>query len=494
MTPILLFLLVAAHHPNDKELHAPDSPLGLAPLGRSEELCIRGRTDSHGIEARFELRVSGQGSFSWSLDGPLHERTVFDGERVWRSTCGGPAYELELRAREVALFDMLAWSGRWASADGPARIVAPRADEAGPSAFRLRGGRLEAQATIDEETGLLERLAVPGNRAGRRWSYSWASTAHGWLPSVARLETDTGLTHRFEVDAVELVEGTRALVAPACETPASFHPDLPAELKVRRAATGHLFVRPTIAGEDVGWFLLDSGVGATLLTAELADRLGLEPFGEARLTGFGPDVHTTRYRRVPSLRLGPLEIHDFLALERVGPSMAGRILGERVDGVLGWDVFLRSIVVLDPAAGTIALHDPATFVTKASWQPLTLHWNVPYVTARFEGGREGLFLLDTGAGNATVLFHADAVERLGLLEGRSVTPLAGGGAGGAVTLLEGSLEWFELAGVRHAPAPARFSTGDDGEADPYTLGFLGAGWLGDVELIFDYGGGRVAFR
>lgn len=488
-----LALAVLALQVADKP-HASDVDAACIPIAGDQTVVVSGTARDHGLEVPFELRIRPDRALRWWIGGPLERSTVVRAGRVWRREQGGPPVELDLRAREVALLDALAWTGSWASADGFVRVVEPPPSAPEPCRFRVRDGLLEARATFAPESSLIATLVVPGNREGRRWQYAWSESELGWYPRRATLRTDEGLEHVFAVESVRLAEATAPLEELDGATLAPRFGGTERELAVRRAPTGHLFVQPLVNGRDLGWFLFDSGAGATMLAADAIAALELERFGEARLTGFGPDVHETSFVRLESLQLGPLRIDDLVAMERVGPSMASRILGEPVAGVLGWDVFLRAVVTVDPTAGTVALDDPETFDDEGlDWQPLTLHWNVPYVSARFEGEREGLFCLDTGAGAKSVIFHADAVRRLGLLDGRETSAFQGGGAGGMVTMHRGELEWFEVAGARHAPAPAIFSGGDDGEADPYSLGFLGAGFLGDVRVVYDYGRKRVAF-
>ncbi len=452
---------------------------------------IEGSAEFRGTSARFEWLFAPTG-FRRTIRGPVGEVTVFDGERVWRSENGGPAFELECFARERILLEATVWSGSW-------REHALSTDDEGPTKreLRLPGGSITAELLVGLEPRDPERLVVPANGAGHRFEFDgWADRAGGRWPARVTERSPAGLEQSFEFeDAASLdEEPTDALTRPATASPAIFDPDAPDAVDVRASSTGHLFVRPTVNGEDVGWFLFDSGAGATLLSPEVSERLGLEPFGEERLTPFGPKAFEARLRRVASLRLGPLEIRDLVAIDRVGPDMASRLLGEPVAGVLGWDVFLRSIVTIDPREPAIAISNPATFEhPSADWQPLSLHWKVPYVQARFEGDREGLFLLDTGAGNASVIFHAAAVERLALLDGRETVEASGGGPGGDVAMRIGELEWFELAGTRRTAVPAVFSVGADGEDDPYTLGFLGAGILGTVDVVYDYGRRRIAF-
>ena len=44
--------------------------------------------------------------------------------------------------------------------------------------------------------------------------------------------------------------------------------DIPAELEVKLTYTGHLLVHPLIDGQDVGWFVFDTGAGGNCTIAK----------------------------------------------------------------------------------------------------------------------------------------------------------------------------------------------------------------------------------
>lgn len=67
----------------------------------------------------------------------------------------------------------------------------------------------------------------------------------------------------------------------------------------------------------------------------------------------------------------------------------------------------------------VRLYDPASFEAPETWtwQPLLMVSNVPHVAAEFAGAPGGgpqIFMIDSGAGGADCIFHARAVEELGL--------------------------------------------------------------------------------
>lgn len=457
---------------------------------------FRGTAWFHGTEADCEWRVDRTGAFRARIDGKVARVLMHDGSRTWMREGQGPAFPLQLYAREVALLETWVLSGVWTLADVGLEILLaePEREDEVALTLRVEGGRLDGRLILDRTTLLPRRLSLPGNHGGIQLEMSdWIEWEEHWVPRRIVERLDGGLENRFVLSSA----ARDPAEVPQLETGAAdthFDRSQESRLEVRKARSGHLFVRPRINGEDVGWFLFDSGSGASMIAPEIADRLEIESFGEQRLTGLGPGVHETRMRRVSTLELGPLLVRDLVFIDRVGPDMASRMLGEPVAGVLGWDILLRAVVLVDPQEPRVELHDPTTFqLAQDAWRPLTLHWKVPYVSARFEGDREGLFCLDTGAGHLTVLFHAEAVEELGLLAERALVDHQGGGAGGDVAMKRGALRWFEVAGRRIEPAQALFSVGEDGEADPYAYGFLGGAFLSPFRTVFDYAGGRVAF-
>jgi hypothetical protein len=150
-------------------------------------------------------------------------------------------------------------------------------------------------------------------------------------------------------------------------------------------------------------------------------------------------------------------------------------------------------------AAVVSIHDPATFALPASageaaWTPLVLHDRHPHVRGRFEGGPEGLFRLDTGAGSTAIVFHAPAIERRRLLEGREVADVSLEGAGGLAQAKMGAVKDFEIAGRKRESVDAIFVVERSGAMDDaYADGTIGGGLVGDLRLVFDYGRGRIAF-
>ena len=209
----------------------------------------------------------------------------------------------------------------------------------------------------------------------------------------------------------------------------TFDSRLPPEVCVERARSSHVLVRPEIDGVDVGPFILDTGASGLVITGRAAETLGLRAFGEVFVSGVAGKV-PCRFRRAGSLTLGPVTVDAPVFMEMdVGGIVSGA--SEPVAGIIGFDAFKSSVLEVGPGGSPVRLYDPATFVAPAAWRwrSLLMVSNVPHVAADFAGAPNGearVFMIDSGAGGADCIFHARAVEELGLR--RLLPPADGGGA------------------------------------------------------------------
>ena len=165
-----------------------------------------------------------------------------------------------------------------------------------------------------------------------------------------------------------------------------------------------------------------------------------------------------------------------------------------VAGIIGWDILIRARVQIELDGPAMELFDPAVpHPEEVPWQELNLHGKTPHVRGRLEGGQEGLFILDTGAVGASIVFHSPTVERLGLLEEGDTGQARFRGAGGFSRYSPGETAWVEVGGHAYRDMAVRFSTDPSGAmADPYTLGNVGINILSDFRLLIDYPHHRIA--
>ncbi|MFO0985479.1 MAG: retropepsin-like aspartic protease [Planctomycetota bacterium] len=296
---------------------------------------------------------------------------------------------------------------------------------------------------------------------------------HSWR------HTGSGVADEWHAREVGLLDrSVRAqLVRPSNEPgDTALDPDRVGPLTVARARTGHVLVHPLVNGEDLAPFLFDTGAGVTVIDRAAADRLELPALGKVWIGGGGASTPLSRLRRADTLSLGPLTIErPFFTEMDLAPFQAA--VGAPIAGICGYDLLARAVIAIDLAAPSVAIHDPDTYRLEAgaSWQELVIHDRHPHVRCRFEGDREGLFRLDTGAAQVSLIFHSPAVKEQDLLAGRETEPANGMfGAGGEIGARAGVLEWLELGGRRFSRTRVHFALDERGAvADPYSTGNLG---------------------
>ncbi|MFO0981247.1 MAG: retropepsin-like aspartic protease [Planctomycetota bacterium] len=147
----------------------------------------------------------------------------------------------------------------------------------------------------------------------------------------------------------------------ACQPPrevedTDFATDVESALTVKRAPSGHLLVPVKVNGEAVGWFVFDTGAGQTCIDLALAERLGLDQQRGVQAVGVG-GATAASLCRARTFTIGPMTMENprliGLDLQPLSKSM-----GEGIAGVCGYDVFRRSVVVVDMRDAKIELYPP----------------------------------------------------------------------------------------------------------------------------------------
>lgn len=269
-------------------------------------------------------------------------------------------------------------------------------------------------------------------------------------------------------------------------------PDVPPDVELTWDGSTSLLVRPTINEQDVGWFVLDTGATGMLISREGAEKAGLLPLGTTRLQ----DGSNTTVFLGESFELGPLTLNG-TKYAGVDFPRSGSVFGKKAAGICGFDLFAQTVFELDASGKAIRIYDPATYVLPpdAAWQPLELHISLPHAWCAFEGDHRGLFVLDSGYGDA-VAFFDDAVIDFDMLADRDTRGRWILNFGASTRVREGPLEWFQLGGTRiegikdahFATEPVRLYLGPDD-----VMGLVGMRLMKRFRVVFDYSNGRIAF-
>ncbi len=439
----------------------------------------------------FRFTFDAAGRFLFEREGRLGSKTGWDGTTLWNlDVAAGVPYAIELYGRDAEIASRAAWSGAWTRDDFPFELADEVVAVDGTWRVRMTSPRTtwDAVLIVDAQQHVVTELVTTNWTGTLRWTFG-AFGADGFARTLSVFGA-SGNENTYKVDALEQskLTGRPFERPPLAPTNVRFDSEVEPALEVSRAPSGHLLVRATVNGRDVGPFVFDTGAGSSTITPQAAAALGLEVFGQGEISGGGTGSTTTTLRQANELRLGPL------VLERpVFTEFASVGLGEA--GILGWDVLIQAVVEVDMQATAIALFPPRDYeLDVGDWLDLVLHSRHPHVRASFEGEHEGLFRIDTGAGSIAVMFHTPTVDALDLLADRKTQASSAHGAGGTIAMEVGTIEWFEIAGNRVEHPPTVFCRDPRGAlADPNSCGNLGGGVLKPFILAFDYQRSRVGF-
>lgn len=460
---------------------------------------VSGAIRFSGTDSRFSIIFDREGRYVQEIDGPLPTRSGFDGERAWEQDWNGVLRTLHLGERHAGLFAGWLFSGLLFSERTPLDFTLSEEEsneETLSLGFTYRNGHAAGRVEIARDTGLPRLWSITVEPHTHTYELSDYARESGFAtPRRVRSRSTAGIDNTTAVEAVG--EAPVFIVSPFERPPgrevrAAFDATTPPRVEVKRAATGHLLVQPTVDGKDLGWFILDSGAGSNILSTTAVEAGAYEPFGSVPVGGAGGGTMGS-FVKAGAVALGPATIRDpiFVVLDL---RFLSRAFGVEVGGIIGYGFFGHTVVEVDMKAATLSIHNPETYALAAGeWMPLMLYQRVPNVVAAFDGG-EGVFKLDTGAGGAAVIFNAPFTERSGILEGKRTSPTVLGGVGGMVRASAATIGWFELAGHRTENVRANFATQKIGAfADAYSAGVVGSVLMQTFTLVLDYPRERIAF-
>lgn len=460
---------------------------------------LQGAGSLAGSAVTYTLLINADGHYVQTLAGPISITSAYDGNTAWVRDIAGEVRIQELSDRAQSLLTSTILSNRWLAKDSPLKLTLDEADTTDQT--------IHLDFTQD---GLMETGGVEIDRSSwlpTQWTYA-AGVSSTTLKFTDTIEfagmkfpkrtesiTSSGSSTVTTVDSIsdQPVFIRSPYAAPSLRpTDVRFDASVPAKVEIKKSPTGHLLVHPLVNGKDLGWFIFDTGAGANVLTTRVFNELGLSAIGSVPAVGIGGHIEA-QLTRPESLTLGALTIDEPLVVV-MDLSFLDQYMGTPIAGLIGYGLLARSVVELDVDTPALAIHDPAAFDgSKLTWQKLHIDERIPCVEASFEGG-SGIFKLDSGAGSEFVTFHAPAVEKLKLLEGRETKATTMGGVGGSVEGRAGKLAWFEIGGKRHENINVSFATQPKGAfANPYVTGNLGGGFIKPFNLILDYQGGRIAY-
>ncbi|MCE9558501.1 MAG: aspartyl protease family protein [Armatimonadetes bacterium] len=451
---------------------------------------LRGTGMIQGAKQKIEIVYDEQFRFRETVRGPIPEVTAFDGKKMWVVGSSGVGHTVFAGAADFSVIPMMVMTGQWKMPQSPLQMTATTTNS---FTLRLRESGQAVSLLLDPLTNNPIEMTHWGADGVDKWTLSNYKTQHG-ITFPGHVEVHGGgqaISLDFESAAVLPAEGDFKMPSP--DGSATYIKGAKPEIEVMRRF-GYLFVKPLVAGKDVGWFILDSGADVMVLDPAIARELGAKKIGVQPTAGVTATVDLDIFRG-PTFQLGPVRLKSpaFFGLDLAD---IGKALEIKLGGIVGYDFFARCGVDIDPSAKVIGVYPPDAFVApqNVNWVPMDFNSNVPVVSAKFEGDREGLFNLDTGSGS-TVDFCSPAVVKFELLKDRKVGTSQTGGAGGSSVSKTGSVKFFEFGGRRFENPSVGFQVTEKGLlSSPYFTGNIGMGFMGKMRVIFDYANQRVSLK
>ena len=464
-------------------------------------ILVEGVAQLQGLHGPYTLAYTPDGKFLQKLKLRRELISGYDGTTCWAVDWSGTPRVLELEELESQQMLFAVRTGGWLAEGGPVHVAlsdAARAVQEIRLRLRLGSGLQPTELVVNRSTWLPSRLTRRRLGTVDSWEFTDYRPALGMTLAYRTVHRIGGAADTFEIHAVHAEHSTgQDAFRPALEPPhdTTFDSAMPGLFEVKQAPSGHLFVRPKVNGQEVGWFALDTGSAGMTIAPRLADRLGMSAFGKVVYGGAGK-LGLGKLHEGKSFQLGSVTIDGgmYLELPQAFCDAMKRLMNLQIVGTCGYDLLSRVVLEVDLKHSTAACFDPARYqLTSGDWEPLAFNQKIPCVRVQFEGDREDLFQLDTGAGS-NVLFHAPAVEKFKLLDGRATAPIKVGGVGGTLDAKYGPLAWFEVGGQRLEKLPAIYLARHEGALDQtYVAGTFGTGILKGMKIVFDYPHRRIAF-
>jgi len=195
-------------------------------------------------------------------------------------------------------------------------------------------------------------------------------------------------------------------------------------------------------------FILDTGAGTSLLSAELAQQLNIKVLGTKEGQSAGGKVSVS-LAKVESLALGQAKIED-IEVGIVDLGHIAKTIGTKIDGDVGYNFLKYFRVTIDYQIGEIRFDDPRRIENfgRTSKTEIPMRLASPakplvLVDVYANGGGPFQFAIDTGT--STTAVAPEVARQLGI-EGSPIGPLTTGGS--QVSVTAGNLKSFQIGGAR----------------------------------------------
>ncbi|MDQ3482110.1 MAG: retropepsin-like domain-containing protein, partial [Pseudomonadota bacterium] len=250
-----------------------------------------------------------------------------------------------------------------------------------------------------------------------------------------------------------------------------------------------IYIPATVNGREVE-VLLDSGADTTVLDKSFAESVGRQMVGAGVATGSGGEMEAG-YAKDIVIEIGDMTLNLPTVAVIDLAEVANRI-AIPLPVILGKDVFLQSIVDIDPSGPTIAFHDPKSFTPPpgATLVPLEPLGSLRVVPVSVEGLPEAPMMFDLGNGGYMSLSPA-YWQTHKLLAGRKSSTRSSGAIGGEKINSVATLKSIRFAGVTFREVPAELSAPNIETDSDREAGNIGMPLLRRFRMMIDFQNSRI---
>jgi len=251
----------------------------------------------------------------------------------------------------------------------------------------------------------------------------------------------------------------------------------------------YLQVRGVVNGTPLN-LIVDTGAGLTVLTPRAAKASKVTGGAPVRAVGEGGGAVTAKLAKAESIQIGKATVKDEQVVILDLPAELA------CDGLVGYSFLRHFVTSFDYARPSLTFTERAVYRRHVQDEALemVLKSNHPHIQGRILG-KEGLFVIDTGAGGVLTLYKpfVDAGSLREKFPPR-LTRITGKGVGGFVTGDTTTLSEVQFGNFRLDQVPSVLArhTGAGGSKD--NAGSIGASILRKFIMTLDYEGRMVFLR
>lgn len=223
-----------------------------------------------------------------------------------------------------------------------------------------------------------------------------------------------------------------------------------AKVKFRLAGGAQpLILLPTrVNGAGPFDFILDTGAGTSLLSAELAQQLNIKVLGTKEGQSAGGKVSVS-LAKVESLALGQAKIED-VEVGIVDLGHIAKAIGTKIDGDVGYNFLKHFRVTIDYQTDEIRFDDPKRIENFGRPPKTEIPMRLaspakPLVLVDVYANGRGPFQFAIDTGTSTTAISPEVAQQLGI-DGSPIGPLTTGGS--QVNVTAGNLKSFQVGEAR----------------------------------------------